>query len=65
MNPNMRMDFPPQSLKWRIPLYLTPPQPQREWVGLDEADLANCDTEEYGAARYWEAKLREKNGGGV
>jgi hypothetical protein len=24
MNPNMRMDFPPQSLKWRIPLYTTP-----------------------------------------
>jgi hypothetical protein len=41
------------------------PQPRREWVGLDDADLANCDTEEYGAARYWEAKLREKNGGGV
>jgi hypothetical protein len=39
----------------------TAPQPQREWVGLDDADLANCDTEEYEAARYWEAKLREKN----
>jgi hypothetical protein len=40
-------------------------QPQSEWVGLDEADLANCDTEEYKVARCWEAKLREKNGGGV
>jgi hypothetical protein len=51
-------------LKKGADLY-TAPQPQREWVGLDDADLANCDTEEYGAARYWEAKLREKNGGGV
>jgi hypothetical protein len=33
MNPNMRMDFPPQSLKWRIPLYPAP-QPQRDDTAL-------------------------------
>ena len=38
------------------PLYLA-----REWVGLEEADLANCDSEEVKAARYWESKLKEKN----
>jgi hypothetical protein len=85
MNPNMRMDFPPQSLKWRIPLY-TAPQPQREWVGLtpDERDalVQRADAlldhiYEYGTASEGirprlkslftavEAKLREKNGGGV
>jgi hypothetical protein len=40
------------------------PQPQREWVGLTETDLANCDTDEYETARHWERLLREKNGGG-
>jgi hypothetical protein len=39
----------------------THPQPKREWVGLTDEDLANCDTEEYKTARYWEAKLKEKN----
>jgi hypothetical protein len=38
-------------------------QPQREWVGLTETDLANCDTDEYETARRWERLLREKNGG--
>jgi hypothetical protein len=46
------------------PLYITP-QPQREWVGLTETDLANCDTDEYETARRWERLLRQKNGGGV
>ncbi len=39
----------------------TVPQPQREWVGLSDSDLADCSTDEYETARYWEAKLREKN----
>jgi hypothetical protein len=34
---------------------------RHEWVGLTDEDLANCDTEEYKTARYWEAKLCEKN----
>ncbi len=34
---------------------------RHEWVGLTDEDLANCDTEEYKTARYWEAKLKEKN----
>ena len=34
---------------------------QREWVGLTDEDLAGCDDEELKQARYWEAKLREKN----
>jgi len=43
-----------------IALYTSPPA-QRTWVGLDDTDLANCTTEEYETARYWEAKLKEKN----
>jgi hypothetical protein len=35
-------------------------QPQA-WVGLSDADLADCSTDEYKAARYWEAVLQEKN----
>ncbi len=34
---------------------------KREWVGLTDADLAGCTTEEYETARYWETKLKEKN----
>jgi hypothetical protein len=34
---------------------------QDEWVGLSDTDLANCDTEEYQTARYWERVLRGKN----
>jgi len=40
-----------------VPLYA-----KREWAGLTDEDLANCDTEEYKTARYWEARLKEKNG---
>jgi len=38
----------------------TTPQPQ-QWVGLTDADLANCDTTECETARHWERLLREKN----
>jgi protoheme ferro-lyase len=37
---------------------------KREWVGLTEEDLSVCDEDGVSVilARYWEAKLREKNG---
>lgn len=45
-------------------IYTTPPaQPAREWVGLSTEDLAGWDQREIRSARYWEAKLREKNAG--
>jgi len=34
---------------------------KREWVGLTEEDLSVCDEDGVILARYWEAKLREKN----
>ena len=34
---------------------------RREWVGLTDEDLSVCDTDGVILARYWEAKLREKN----
>ncbi len=38
------------------------PKPKREWVGLSDSDLADYPTDEYEeTARYWEAKLRNKN----
>ena len=42
-------------------IYTTPPQ--REWQGLTEEDLSVCDGDGVILARYWEAKLREKNNG--
>ena len=33
----MRFQFPPQSLKWEIPLYTHPPR--REWRGLTDEQL--------------------------
>ena len=38
-----------------------PPQPAREWVGLTDEDLSVCDDDGVIFARYWEAKLKEKN----
>ena len=35
--------------------------PKREWVSLTEEDLSVCDEDGVILARYWEAKLREKN----
>ena len=37
------------------------PPASKPWVGLTDEDLAGCDDEELKQARYWEAKLREKN----
>ena len=41
-------------------MYLTP---QRQWVGLDDTDLAVCDTDGLMVAKYWERVLKEKNNG--
>ena len=41
-------------------LYTSPPA-SKPWVGLTDEDLAGCDDEELKQARYWEAKLKEKN----
>lgn len=38
-----------------------PPTQPREWVGLTEEDLSVCDEDSALLARYWEAKLKEKN----
>jgi len=37
MNTAMRFQFPPQSLKWKIPLYTHPPR--HEWRGLKEWEI--------------------------
>ena len=37
MNATMRFQFPPQSLKWKIPLYTHPPR--REWRGLTDEEM--------------------------
>lgn len=34
---------------------------KREWVGLTDEDLSVCDEDGVLLARYWEAKLKEKN----
>ena len=34
---------------------------QRKWVGLTDEDLSVCDEDGVVLARYWEAKLKEKN----
>jgi hypothetical protein len=40
----------------------TPPAAQRQWVGLDDADLAVCgDEDDVLLARYWERVCKEKN----
>lgn len=37
-------------------------RPEREWQGLTDEDLSVCDEDGVILARYWEAKLKEKNG---
>lgn len=37
--------------------------PKREWQGLTDEDLYVCDEDGVKLARYWEAKLKEKNSG--
>ena len=34
---------------------------RRAWVGLTDEDLSVCDEDGLILARYWEAKLKEKN----
>jgi hypothetical protein len=36
-------------------------EPVREWVGLTDEELSVCDEDGVILARYWEAKLKEKN----
>jgi hypothetical protein len=61
-----------KSSKWHgVPnrtIYTTPPNvatplaAQRQWVGLDDADLAVCgDEDDVLLARYWERVCKEKN----
>lgn len=38
-------------------------KPAAQWVGLTDEDLSVCDEDGVILARYWEAKLRERNGG--
>lgn len=40
--------------------YFSPKQPLT-WVGLTDEDLSVCDEDGVILARYWEAKLKEKN----
>ena len=58
-------DRPDYPIRYEVPLYTTPPAPQRQWVGLtdEELELLNdCgDTDSYKFARAIEAKLKEKN----
>ena len=70
MNTTMRFQFPPQSLKWKMPLYTHPPR--REWQGLDKDETMNLMNDT--AKNYWadeahiqrfaraiEQALKEKN----
>jgi hypothetical protein len=41
MNTTMRFQFPPQSLKWKIPLYTHPPR--REWRGLTNLEFVQIE----------------------
>jgi hypothetical protein len=64
MNTTMRFQFPPQSLKWKIPLYTHPPR--REWRGLTEDEMValaggELTRDERMIARAIEAALKERN----
>jgi len=66
MNTTMRFQFPPQSLKWKIPLYTHPPR--REWRGLTDDEISalfpsslRSDYKPYSFARAIEAALKERN----
>ena len=69
MNTTMRFQFPPQSLKWKIPLYTHPPR--REWRGLKEWEINDgldqlptedvCSWSFRKGVYFAEAALKEKN----
>jgi hypothetical protein len=62
MNTTMRFQFPPQSLKWKIPLYTHPPR--REWRGLKEEEIVAIfllAPTQPAFARAIEAALKERN----
>jgi hypothetical protein len=65
-NTTMRFQFPPQSLKWKIPLYTHPPR--REWRGLTDTERAAVQYESFKRGlsplefmELHEAKLKERN----
>jgi len=49
-------DGPPPGFE---PVYLA--GSNKRWVGLTDEDLSVCDEDGVTLARYWEAKLKEKN----
>lgn len=62
MNTTMRFQFPPQSLKWKIPLYTHPPR--REWVSLTEEEIDRIfwtSGSRLTLARAVEQALKERN----
>ena len=53
---------PPEKYeKWwtSYPLYAAPPR--KGWIGLTDEDLFVCDEDGLILAKYWEAKLKERN----
>ena len=50
-----------QAMSFAAEELIQPKPASKPWVGLTDEDLAGCDDEELKQARYWEAKLREKN----
>jgi hypothetical protein len=66
MNTSMRFQFPPQSLKWKIPLYTHPPR--REWQSLTDTERAAIQYESFKRGlsplefmELHEAKMKERN----
>jgi hypothetical protein len=64
MNTAMRFQFPPQSLKWKIPLFTHPPR--REWRGLTDEEIEDCwdgylSDYQLQMIRTIEDKLKERN----
>ena len=69
MNTTMRFQFPPQSLKWKIPLYTHPPR--REWRGMKEWEINDgldqlptedvCSWSFRKGVYFAEAALKERN----
>ena len=50
-----------QAMSFAAEELIQPKPASKPFVGLTDEDLAGCDDEELKQARYWEAKLREKN----
>jgi hypothetical protein len=56
----------PKTVDWKIPVYASP-QPKREWVGLTDEEMLECNMDgdfmidRETSKRNVEAKLKEKN----